>query len=234
MRYKPNHKTETARPANAPVIEPTQNPQSANTDAQPLKKVSFGAIAKKKDETKTAYPVLPDPNGQATAIAGRILQRSDEFEALKGALETDKAELKMLATFPYFQLLHGKHDVPSSLSVPTPLGEVLVTFQNRYAGLESENVVLPILGEQTSRYFRQSFKVEIDGDKLPAATQELVNGLQDLFARHNALDALKVTDSVKPVPEFHAARHLILTPQQNLALNELCPIVAMVKTKGRK
>ena len=234
MRYKPNQKTETVRLANAPVIEPTQNPASPGTDP-PVKKVSFGAIAKKKEDTKTQYPVLPDPNGQATAIATRILQRSDEFEALQGALQTDRAELKLLATFPYFQLLHGKHDVPSSLSVPTPVGEVLVTFQNRYAGLESENVVVPILGDQTSRYFRQSFKVEIDGDKLPAAsTQELINGLQDLFARHNALDALKVTDSVKPVPEFHAARHLILTPQQNLALNELCPIVAMVKTKGRK
>jgi len=143
--------------------------------------------------------------------------------------------LKLLATFPYFQLHHGKHEVPSSLGVPTPVGEVLVTFQNRYASLQSESILIPILGDHTSSYFRQSFKVEIDGDKLPtASSQELVNALQDLFTRHNALDALKVTESIKPVPEFHAARHLILTPQQNLALNDLCPIVAMVKTKGRK
>jgi len=67
-----------------------------------------------------------------------------------------------------------------------------------------------------------------------ASSQELINELQDLFTRHNALDALNVTESIKPVPEFHVARHLILTPQENLALNELCPIVAMVKTKGRK
>jgi len=143
--------------------------------------------------------------------------------------------LKLLATFPYFQLHHGKHEVPSSLGVPTPVGEVLVTFQNRYASLQSESILIPILGDHTSRYFRQSFKVEIDGDKLPtASSQELVNALQDLFTRHNALDALKVTESIKPVPEFHSVRHLILTPQQNLALNDLCPIVAMVKTKGRK
>ena len=233
MRYRPNQTTGPARFTNAPVVQ--SNPQPSTTDPQPVRKVSFGAITKKKEDAKTQYPVLPDPTGQTTEIATRILQRTDEFEALKGALETDKAELKLLATFPFFQLHHGKHEVPSSLSVPTPVGEVLVTFQNRYASLQSESILIPILGDDTSRYFRQSFKVEIEGDKLPAASsQELVNALQDLFTRHNALDALEVTESIKPVPEFHAARHLILTPQQNLALNDLCPIVAMVKTKGRK
>src|SRR5437867_3858448 len=87
MRYKPNQKTETGRPTNAPATEPIPNSQPADTDPQPVKKVSFGAIAKKKEETKTQYPVLPDPNGQATEIAVRILRRTDEFEAIKGALE---------------------------------------------------------------------------------------------------------------------------------------------------
>jgi len=234
MRYNPNNTTETVRPSKTPVSEQTTGAKATNAEAS-VKRVSFGAISRKTQDSKTDYPVLPDPNGQATEIATRILERTDEFEALKGALETDKAELKLLSTLPYFQLNHGNHDVPSSLSVPTPIGEVLVTFQNRYPGLETERQLLPILGEHTSRFFRQSFKVEIDGDKLPAASaQELINGLQELFARHRSLDALKLTESIKPVPEFHAARHLILAPEQNLRLNEICPIVAMVKTKGRK
>jgi len=44
--------------------------------------VSFGAITKKKEDAKTQYPVLPDPTGQNTEIATRILQRTDQFEAL--------------------------------------------------------------------------------------------------------------------------------------------------------
>ncbi|HEY6167334.1 MAG TPA: hypothetical protein VI454_04800 [Verrucomicrobiae bacterium] len=209
--------------------------ESVNPPAAGVKKVSFGGITKKKEESRTAYPVLPDPNGEHALIAARIIERTEQFDALKGALETDKAELRLRATLPFFQLHHGKHDVPSSLSVPSPAGEVLVTFQNRYGGLESDAALVPILGETTGKYFRQKFELKIDGDKLPeAATQELLDGLQALFAKHNALDALSVSDSVKPVTEFHAARHLILTPEQNVRLNDLCPIVAMIKTKGRK
>jgi hypothetical protein len=44
---------------------------------------------------------------------------------------------------------------------------------------------------------------------------------------------LKVKEGIKPVPDFHTVRHTALTPEQNLALNQLCPIIAMIKTKAR-
>jgi hypothetical protein len=111
---------------------------------------------------------------------------------------------------------------------------VLISFPNRYGRLESESVLLPILGEQTAQFFRQAFTLEIDGDKLPADNaQELLDQLQQLFARYHAAEALKVKEGIKPVPDFHTVRHTALTPEQNLALNQLCPIIAMIKTKAR-
>lgn len=211
----------------APVI--TTPPPAAGG----LKKVSFGKIAK-KEETKTAYPVFPDTNGEAAIIAGRILANTEAFEALKGALEVDKAELNMRVKPHYFTVNHGRHEVPSSVAVQSPKGEVLVTFQNRYPLLADEGPLVSILGERTGEFFRQSFELKIKGDKLPAdQTQDLMNELQELFAKYGATDALEVKEGVKPTAEFHAARHLQLTPQQNLALDQACPIVAMVKTKGR-
>ena len=47
-----------------------------------LKKVSFGAITKKKEDSKTAYPILPDPNGEAAKIAARIIERTGHAGAL--------------------------------------------------------------------------------------------------------------------------------------------------------
>jgi len=44
---------------------------------------------------------------------------------------------------------------------------------------------------------------------------------------------LLVKEGVKPVPDFHTVRHTSLSPQQNLALNQVSPIIAMIKTKGR-
>ena len=238
----------SATPANtAPVV-------TAKVAAPPgaLRKVSFGAIAAKKDDTKTAYPVFPaDP--VVAEIAARILYRTELFEALKGALETDKAELKFKVAPFYFRANHKRHEVPSSVSVTaapefkdmdlegnevvrkTPGTEALVTFQNRYSMLADESGLLPVLGERTGKFFRQSFELKIKGDKLPAdKTQELMNRLQELFAEFNATDALEVKEGIKPMEQFHAARHLELTPEQNLALEQVCPIVAMVKTKGRR
>lgn len=200
-----------------------------------LKRVSFGGLTQKKADTKTAYPVLPDADGKAAEIAARILERTEQFEALKGALETDKAELKFMAVPHYFAVNHSRHEVPSSLSVASPAGEVLVTFQNRYSQLPDETGLLPVLGDRLGLFFRQSFELKIKGDKLPDdRAQDLLNELQELFAKFNCTDALELKAGIKPVADFHARRHLQLTPAENLAIEEICPIVAMIKTKGRK
>jgi hypothetical protein len=217
-----------------PVKTEKPRPQEKANPAA-VRKVSFGSIAKQKPDTRTRYPLLPDPQGRYAAIAVRILERSVQVEALAGALEVDKAELKTLATPFYLTNATGKLDVPSSIGVVCSTGEVLITFQNRYGKLESEAPLLPILGDQTSRFFRQAFTLEINGDKLPAEqTQALLDELQALFVKYQASEALKVKEGIKPVPDFHTLRHTALSPEQNLAVDQVCPITAMVKTKASK
>ena len=225
-----------------PSTDGRANPQPTKAGAARtgVKKITFGAGITKKKEDKTAYPLMPETRDSAV-LAARILKRTEEFEALKGALETDKAELKMLATPHYFTVNHGRHEVPSSIAVTAKdddgkiVGEMLVTFQNRYSLLPDESAVAPILGERMGEFFRQSFELKIQGDKLPEdKTQDLMDELQALFAKYNATDAIEVKEGVKPTKEFHAARHLELSVEENLALDQACPIIAMVKTKGRK
>jgi len=214
------------------IKEKVSRPKSA-APTPLVPKFSFGAITKKKAE-RTTYPVLPDPNGQLAIIATRIIQRVAQIDALEGVLSIDKSDLKTLATPFYFAQAQGKVEAASSLKVLSPAGEVLISFPNRYGRLESEAVLLPILGEQTARFFRQAFTLEIDGDKLPIENaQDLLNELQALFARYHAAEALQVKEGIKPVPDFHTVRHLALSPEQNLALNQLCPIIAMIKAKAR-
>jgi hypothetical protein len=223
-----------AAPAASSQAEVRPSPVTPPAPAGGLKRVSFGHIARKDETTKTAYPVFPDPQKKASEIAARILERTEQFEALEGALKTDKAELKFIVAPHYFAVNQGRREIPSSISVLSPKGEVLVTFQNRYSQLPDESALLPVLGERTEEFFHQSFELKIKGDKLPAdRTQELMDRLQSLFAEFNATDALEVKEGVKPLADFHAARHLKLTPAQNLALEQICPIVAMIKTKGR-
>ncbi len=208
-------------------------------------RVSFGKAKVKKEETKTAYPVFPDPNGQVAIIAGRIKARKDELDALAGALATDKAELRMLISPFYFTTNQGKAEVPSSISVVSKVldfdnekeieGEVLVSFTNRYAALASDDPITAIIGaELAAKYFQQAFELKIKGDAMPAdKAQAVVDELLAVLERHGVSDAMEIKDQLKPVRDFHTARHTAFTPETNLALEEACPCVAMVKTRGR-
>src|SRR6266851_1820073 len=165
------------------VKDKTSRQSKAVLQTDSLRKLSFGAITKKREDARTTYPVLPDPNGQLAIIATRIIERAAQLEALDAGLSIDKQELKTLATPFYFGQASGKVEPATSVNVLCPAGEVLISFPNRYGRLESETVLLPILGEQTARFFRQAFTLEIDGDKLPAENaQELLNQLRPIIA----------------------------------------------------
>ena len=223
-------------------------PSAQNPVPAGLKKVSFGKLRKAAaTDTKTVYPVFVDDDKQSAArLARRIADRTEEFEALEGALKTDKADLRCLTSAFYFTTNHGKGVVPSSISVPYPAildgveeiaraGEVLVSFQNRYGVLESEAALIPILGDRLNDFFTQSFKLEIKGELLPAAsTEALLAELETLFNKYNCPEALEVKEGIKPKPDYHLARHTQLTPEENFALEQVCPIVAQIKSKGRK
>ena len=44
----------------------------AKPQLDPLRKLSFGAISRKANNAKNAYPILPDPNGQLAIITAML------------------------------------------------------------------------------------------------------------------------------------------------------------------
>src|ERR1017187_8592948 len=124
---RPSPNSRTALPPN---LQPADDGELA-PPTQPLpsvkagiRKVSFGGIAAKKDDSKkTVYPVFPDANGLAGALAATIIEQTEQLDALTGSLDTNKAELKFMVSPEYFRVNHGKHEVPSSVAVNSPQGE---------------------------------------------------------------------------------------------------------------
>jgi len=233
--------TAVVDPLPAGQAGPQPKPETAPKPSG-IRKISFGAIPKKK-ETKTQYPILPDPTGEIYKLAKQIKVQSQELEALEGALESAKAMLKQLTLPSYFQIHTGKTEVPSSVSIPTTEGEVLVTFTSRYKKLEDEGPLVPLLGEAfVGQHFKQAFSVSINGEKLATAdpgnpernpAQDFLDELQALIARHNAADAVSYRQDIKPTKEFHEKRHCLLTPEQNVQVDAVCSMIVQVKTKGR-
>ena len=201
-----------------------------------IKKLNFGGIAQKVEKTATEYPSLPDPSGEVATIASEIIAESREFEVLKTSLENKKKELRKMSQEFYFQHLHGKHEIPSSIEAGEGDQKVLVTFTSRCSALADETPVIKSIGaERTAQFFRQAFELKIDGDKIPAdRAEDLIGAIQNLFAEYNCPEALTFKAVIKPTPDFHTARHTTLSVEENLAVDEACPIIVMVKTKGRK
>jgi hypothetical protein len=216
------------------TMNTTENKTNTTPAAKPtgIKKLNLGGIAQKSDKPGKEYPVLPDPNGEVAQLVGSITEHSRQVEALEGALNVEKAELTALAKQFYFDACRGKTAVPSSVSARAGATEVLVTFQNRYKATNDDEAISRLLGDAAAQYFHQSFELRINGDEIPEAEAEtLIGELQELFARHNASAALSAKAIIKPTKEFHTARHTAFAPEQNLAIDKVVPVIAMVKTK---
>jgi hypothetical protein len=218
-------------------------PKSAPAASTPapaagIKKLSFGGIAQKAEKKTTEYPALPDPDGEVAKLASEIIAEAREFEVLEGSLKLKKAELRAMSQEFYFQHLHGKHEIPSSVEAKgeNPEEKVLVTFSSRYSTLTDETPVIEAIGaERTAQFFRQAFELKIDGDKIPSdRAEDIIGAIQNLFAEYNCPEALTFKAVIKPTPDFHTARHTALSVEENMAVDATCPIIAMVKTKGRK
>lgn len=200
-----------------------------------LGRVNLSAISKKAAEkTKTEYPKIDSP--RAVELAGLILKLTDEAETITANLEINKADLRSLALPEYFRRNAGRSDVPSSMAVRAADGrEVLVTMTSKYKQPTNIESLAAIMGEKTERFMKPSFKLEIDSEKLPRESQQdIVNSLVSLLATWGCEDALSAKESTSPTEEFHTARHTLFTPEQNMAIENIMPMTAQVKTKGRK
>jgi len=219
------------------TAEPTPKPVQTSAPAAPrkgLKKVSLGGIAKKESDTTNKYPTFPDETGTVGELAARIAERQEQFEALKSALETDKAELARVHIRPwYLRHFHRKTDVASSVLVkwqtppaetqPAATGTVRVTVKEQYYAFPSEDPFIPILGEEgVEKYFRQAFELKIKGDKLPTdKAGELVEKVQALFTEYGCTDALEAKECIVPVENFKALRFSEMELAQSLALENV-------------
>ena len=215
----------------APVAATTPAPKTPA-----ISKINLAGFATKSATTGKVYPVLPDPEGQVSELVASILTKSDELDALTTSLDLEKAELRTLATQFFFIQHVGRADIASSIECRNGESQVTVQFQNRYGIVPSANEpqLVEVLGERAEKFFKQGFSLKIDGAKIPLdEANELLGELQELFARHRASEALTATSGIVPTKDFHIARHTALTPEENTAVERICPIIKAVKTKGR-
>lgn len=190
--------------------------------------MKFGSIAKAAPKAKEAYPVLP-ASPEIKTMVDWLVANADMIDRIASV----KKQLAEEAQRFYFQQGNGKASVPSTVVIEGTQEDVGVTFSDRYGTID-ESGVESIVGGLTSSLFRQAFTISIDGDKIPVdAVQQLVDELTILFGAHQASDALAVKDGLAPVDDFHSRRHMVLSVNQNLAL-QAGPAKCVAAVKLRK
>lgn len=193
------------------------------------------------------YPVLSTP--EAIELAGCYTLNKQQFDALEGAMKVGRSNLAKMAWPMYVEHCKGLSDPPSSVIIMGKVkngeemvetGEVKVIFPDKFDAVapDKRQEVLAIIGDTklAGELFENQFEIVVDGTELPKGekTNTLLKEMRELFAKHNALNALKFDQVIKPKKGFSKVRHTKLTVEQNLRLNTVMRCQAMVKTVGNE
>ena len=241
--------------------------------------VNLDAVKKsapKKSSSGKTHPVLPDDDGILAAHVANVVKLCEEIENLEASLEQSGGELKSVAQTHFFRTCNGTDTLPSAYVATSEddegnVDKVQIQIKNQYYPINTASkgaderiaAIKKIAGEAYAELFRQSFKIEIDGDAVPAsAAQRFVNALvgvcnlfchqptdEDATAHSEAMEdiesilmlhdypaaeVLTAKESMLPRKSFHTERHHKLTAEQNLQLNKHLPVATTLKTKGVK
>ncbi len=200
----------------------------------------FGKVKSKKEETKKAFPVLPDPNGEIKQMADAWLVAHAQKEAAEGSMETLAAQMKQRALPFHYTINAGLADPPNTVSVRGSEGEVLIQYKEAYAKLDSVDAIVGAIGKPlTAKYFEQRFEYSVKSELIPQnKIQEVIKKMNELSELIGVDGAVVVKPFFKPNEQFRLARYRELTTAQNLALERIgakgLTTVAVTSAKGRK
>ncbi len=238
--------------------------------------VDLSAVKKaapKKSSSGKTHPVLPDEDGILARHVSNAVSCREQIETLEASLEQSAGELKSAAQTHFFRTCNGTDNLPSAY-VATGTGEgdkVQIQIKNQYypinlatkGGPERVEAIKRIVGEKFGELFRQQFRIEINGDAVPASNAdrfvralvavcnifchqpdpgevEAHNGamedIESILALHDypAAEVLEAREWVAPKKSFHTERHHKLDAGANLELNKHLPAATTLKTKGVK
>ena len=200
----------------------------------------FGKVKSKKEETKKAFPILPDPNGEIKTMADSWLIAHAQKEAAEGSMETLAAQIKERSLPFHYTTNAGLADPPNTVSVRGTEGEVLIQYKEAYTKLDTVDAVVQAIGKPlAAKYFEQRFEYSVKSELIPQnKIQEVIKKMNELSELIGLDGAVVVKPFFKPNEQFRLARYRELTTAQNLALERIgakgLTIVAVTSAKGRK
>lgn len=203
-----------------------------------MKKIDLGEVAQQPKETGAPKKMVT-PDAETGALLSQWVSVAPQYKTLKNQTETLSKQIAVGAKRLFFTTWQGTIPLGSTMLVevdePTDKPGVtikrtvkLVTKETYSKKLTDWALLEAAIGKEIAeKNFRWSTMLEFDLDTLPEKDQDTcAQALIALAKEKGWLGAIKSTQYVAPRAGFHQARTTLLTPEQNVKLDQVLPITA--------
>jgi hypothetical protein len=200
-------------------------PPTAAPAKPAIKGLKLGGIkaAAAKGEEKAR---ILNPSPELIATLTQFIDLKPKLTALEGTVKSLSGQAGALAKPEWFRFFHGRA-ADSSMVVSVAGRDVNLIFQARYAS-KADADALAALG--VGEHFALRTTLQIDMEKMPEEKQqEFVDAIVALAEEHGVSEALTAKQALAPKAGVHAQRHILFTPEQNMKIDEIIPLVAFPK-----
>lgn len=222
------------KPAAAPGNKAAPQFTVVGKDAPPPKAggLNFGGLAKtaEKKTKGTTHPALVLA-GEGLELLGQYAEHAPKFkelEKLVGSKGSIKAQLRPHLVEAYFRYYAGRAIDDARCNTATAKDvPVKLTFKDQYSRMCTNLQQLLIAVPAVAEHVHVVNKLTIEFDKIPAEKQQpLVDALIEAAQKLEITEGISAGDCVQPKPGFHAQRCILLSPEENIALDQILPITA--------
>lgn len=194
-----------------------------------MNKLDLGGVAAAPKSARPSHPTITaDANTDALLV--QFAAVDPQFKTLKNQRDTLAKQLAAPIKSMFFSLWNGRQPESSTMLVTAGGRTIKLTVKNAYSsGVTNEAALYQAIGKElTDEWFAQSTTLALDLDVIAedkrGAFAMAVIALRDEMGLPQECVAAK--QCIKPRAGFHEARTSILSAAQNIALDEIMPVVA--------
>lgn len=203
--------------------------------------MNLAALKKAEPKKAKEKPTLPDLTGEFSQLVTQAIEAKASVEAHTVVLEQAGATLGNAALVHLFRSAHGKAEAEDTFQVLGPRGKAMVSIKNAYKIPEDLAPVRALLGTHADTYLREQVELKIDASSIPASVQQFfLDGLIKLARDTDQLmlgvegdgpvfNSISVKQTTKVDKAFHADRHRLFNPAENVAIHQALPCVVSMR-----
>jgi hypothetical protein len=194
-----------------------------------MKKLNIGGAAVAAPAKTTKHPSV-EVSERLEALIKQFIVVNPEYKKFKAQHETLSSTIGAESRILFFEHYSGVVAQSSTMLAHVNGREVRLIVKDQYSqSLADDTHLRAAIGDaNVDKYFHWRTKYAVDYDLIPETQQEaFAAGVEELRVRLGVpAEAVTAKQFIEPNAGFHESRTVLLTPDQNKALDVVLPVRA--------